>query len=333
MAVSAGNGDASSNQARIDQEAAGWLLRRSEGVLAENEEAEFQNWLREHPQNNLTFAAMSGVWAHTGGLKHLAHFAHPEPIQAAPIRVAQRFWIWGGLSAAAATVAALLFLATAGRHSTGVGETQVVSLPDGSSVVLGAKSQLRVKYSETERRVQLVAGEALFDVRHQVGVPFVVEAGGELVRDIGTRFDVNRSESSLRVFVLQGSVEVTNAAPAETIAASAPVEVLKAGDGLEASFRKTQGRAPIRYARTSPSAPDAWRRGWLVYENATLRDVVADVNRYYGPGVQLNPEVADLRVTASIRTSQIPSFLNDLGSALPVKLVRGAEGQIEVSPR
>ena len=59
----------------------------------------------------------------------------------------------------------------------------------------------------------------------------------------------------------------------------------------------------------------AWRDGRLVYDNARLVDVIADLNRYYGPGVTLDPASADLRVTASFRTNEIPAFLNTLAAA------------------
>jgi transmembrane sensor len=334
--VSKSTKDSTPDQAQIDDEAARWLLRRSEGPLTRDEDAEFDRWLESHPQHSVTFATMSGVWAHTGGLRHLAHLAPvkvSDPIQRHLYRPSvKRRWILGGVAASAAATATLLFFTASGRHSTGIGETRTVSLPDGSSVVLGAKSRVRVSYSSTERRVQLIAGEALFEVKHDAALPFVVQAGDQLIRDIGTKFDINRSESSVRVFVLQGAVEISTSA-ATVRNKAPPVEVVKAGDGLEAVYRATSGAAPVAYAKSPQSSPDAWRRGWLVYENATLRDVVADVNRYYSPGVELSPAAAEMRVTASIRTSQIPSFLDALDSALPVRVVREASGQVDVEPR
>jgi transmembrane sensor len=330
------------DQARIDQEAAEWLMRRSEGPLAHDEETQFERWLRSHPRHNLTFAAMSGVWAHAGGLKHLAHLAESQP-RAKVREILRRTltlhpWLSGSiatLTAAAAAVVIFGALYSTSLQSTGLGETRTVTLPDGSSVFLGARSQIRVNYSDTERRVQLTSGEALFEVKHDPGRPFVVDAGDELVRDVGTRFDINRSDTSVRVYVLQGAVEIrdNHATPAETV--PAPVQVLNAGDGMEATHRPASGRQPdnVTYAKSSHSRPDAWRTGWLVYENASLGDVVADVNRYYGPGVDLGPEVAAMRVTASIRTSQIPSFVEALNSALPVNVAREEDGRVHVTAR
>jgi transmembrane sensor len=330
------------NQGRIDEEAADWLLRRSERQLGLAEEAEFERWLAAHPQHTLTFSAMSGVWAHAGTLKHLAHFAELGPRVSVWQRLrhscARRPWVpaaIGAVAAAAIVFAIPLMTILTGTHSTAVGEMRTVALPDGSTVYLGAKSRIRVKFSDAERRVQLVSGEALFEVQHNPARPFVVDAGDELVRDVGTRFDINRSDSSVRVFVLQGSVEISDTTTADIAPLSAAPQVLKAGDGLEATHRKsaTAKAEHLSYAESPDRAPDAWRTGWLIYENATLGDVVADVNRYYGPGVTLAPEVAEMRLTASIRTAQISAFLGALHSALPVQVARESDGRIHVTQR
>jgi transmembrane sensor len=322
-------------QARVDDEAADWLLRRSEGALGPDEEAEFERWLQAHPRHNLTFAAMSGVWAQAGALKHLGHLVDVEPKLPAHRRIQARRWIAAGiatLTAAAAGIAVFTLLRSVGAQSTGVGETRTILLSDGSSVILGAKSQIRVEYSDSGRRVQLVSGEALFDVKHDPARPFSVDVGGQVIRDLGTRFDINRSDATVRVFVLQGEVEVRDNEPAASPSTHPAVRVLKAGDGLEATFRPvTRGESDtVSYVNSSLGAPDAWRNGWLIYENASLGDVVADINRYYGPGVDLGPGVAEMRVTASIRTSQVSSFLEALNSALPVKVVRNSAGRVSV---
>src|SRR3546814_13550732 len=52
------------------------------------------------------------------------------------------------------------------------------------------------------------------------------------------------------------------------------------------------------------AAPGEWRQGRLEYENSRLADLVADVNRYYAPGVELDESARDVRVTASFRADR-----------------------------
>lgn len=336
--------ESEADQARIDAEAADWLVRHDDGALAPQERAAFDAWAASDPRRSRTFAAMSRTWREAANLKHLAHLA-----EAAPPRRASRAFrsvtpsppSLRALALATAAVAVLAFIGSfmmefLEGHATGVGQTRVLTLSDGSTVVLGARSRVVVRFTQRERLVRLTAGEALFEVRHNAARPFVVDAGDTVIRDVGTRFDVNRAGASVRVAVLEGEVEVRESgAPAAHLVRV--VQVLRAGDSLEAIQGQAEDRlqqpASFIVRPVEPVAVTAWRDGRLVYENARLIDVVADVNRYYGPGVTLDPGSANLRVTASFRTNEIPAFLNTLDSALPVKIERGGSGHFAVSRR
>jgi transmembrane sensor len=336
--------ESETDQARIDAEAADWLVRHGDGSLTQEERSEFDAWAASDPRRSRTFAAMSRTWRDARDLKHLAHLAEAEPTGRAShaLRaITSRLSVPRSIALAAAAVAVLavvgsLVSAFLEGHETGVGQTRVLSLSDGSTVVLGAKSRVVVKFTDRERLVRLTAGEALFEVRHNPARPFVVDAGDTVIRDVGTRFDVNRAGASVRVAVLEGEVEVRERS-APTAHLIKAVQFLRAGDGLEAVAGQAEdslvqpGSFIVR--PVEPVAVTAWRDGRLVYENARLADVVADVNRYYAPGVTLDSTSADLRVTASFRTNEIPAFLNTLDSALPVKIQRGDGGHFDVSRR
>lgn len=331
-------------QATIDAEAAAWLVRHDEGSLTQDERVAFDAWTASDPRRARTFAAMSRTWRESAGLKHLAHLAEVAPSGRSgrllsAITPPLSVWRSFGVAAAAASVLALIgffMLQRFGGHETGVGQMQALTLSDGSTVVLGARSRVVVKFTGRERLVRLLAGEALFAVKHNAVRPFIVDAGDTVIRDVGTRFDVNRTGASVRVAVLEGEVEVheRGASAAHLLQA---VQVLRAGDGLEAIGGETDDRLPqpqnLVVRPVVPVAVTAWRDGRLVYENARLADVIADVNRYYGPGVTLDPASADLRVTASFRTNEIPAFLNTLDSALPVTIDRKGSGHFGVSRR
>ncbi|MFZ0501176.1 MAG: FecR domain-containing protein [Steroidobacteraceae bacterium] len=332
------------DQTRIDAEAADWLVRHGDSALTQEERAAFDAWAASDPRRSRTFAAMSRTWRDAADLKHLAHLADAGPSGRASQAfraITSRLSVPRSIAFAAVAVAVLavvgsLLSALLGSHETGVGQTRVLSLADGSTVVLGAKSRVVVRFTDRERLVRLTAGEALFEVRHNPARPFVVDAGDAVIWDVGTRFDVNRAGASVRVAVLEGEVEVRERS-APTAHVIKVVQFLRAGDGLEA----VEGQAEVNLVRlgsftvrpVEPVAVTAWRDGRLVYENARLADVVADVNRYYAPGVTLDSTSADLRVTASFRTNEIPAFLNTLDSALPVKIQRGDGGHFDVSRR
>jgi len=123
-----------------------------------------------------------------------------------------------------------LLLQIRADHATGTAEIRTIRLPDGSTVHLAPRSAIAVSFGETARDVDLLAGEALFQVVRDPARPFRVAAGGVSATAVGTAFDVARGRSvadATGVAVAEGRVRV--AAPA----ARAPVaEELAAGDWI-----------------------------------------------------------------------------------------------------
>lgn len=319
-------------QERIDQAAGNWLIRIEEEGLDQEATRDFDRWIASDPRNKSAYDAMRATWFDIAELPGLAGLAPTTTPAARPsISRAPGKWRWAaGLAVAASLVAgvAMFRAAPAEQHyRTDLAETRIVTLPDGSSVTLGARSSIAVAYQPAERRVILSSGQALFDVRHDARRPFVVDAGSSLIRDLGTKFDVNRTAGSVRVGVIEGRVRVIGTDGA----AVAPVTV-NGGEGVQI-LRVPAGASsppgPIRV--TTQQAAGAWRDGRLVFDNVRLADLSADVNRYYAPGVRMgSAAVGDLRVTAAFKTSEIPAFMTALDATLPVRTERMPDGGFRI---
>ena len=87
-------------------------------------------------------------------------------------------------------------------YETQTAEERTITLEDGSRIELNARSKVRVIFSATSRRVELLEGEALFKVAHNPRRPFYVSSSGTLVRDVGTQFDVDHLGSRDRKSVV-----------------------------------------------------------------------------------------------------------------------------------
>jgi transmembrane sensor len=108
-----------------------------------------------------------------------------------------------------------------------------------------------------------------------------VRAGGAVVEDIGTRFDVRAyaDDRTVRVAVAEGQVAVGGAADATP---SRERPLLSAGDlGVVA------GRNVAITHDADIGEEMAWSRGDLVFRNTPLREAMADVGRWYGLDVRL----------------------------------------------
>jgi transmembrane sensor len=193
--------------------------------------------------------------------------------------------------------------------STGVGERDSLRLPDGTTVILGPASRLTLArgYGETAREVDL-QGEALFDVAHDGARPFTVHAGAGWVRDIGTTFSVVADPAQgVRVVVTAGAVALR-----ATERSMDGELVLRQGDrGTLAAGRMTAERA-------AATADDlAWTRGRLVFRDAPLERVAADLRRWYGMEIRAgDATVAGRRLTASFDGEPPDRVLRVIGLAL-----------------
>jgi transmembrane sensor len=111
-------------------------------------------------------------------------------------------------------------------YSTDIGERRSITLADGSTVDLNARSLIRIEFSSAERHVELLDGQALFQVAKDKNRPFTVRSGNATVRAVGTEFDVYRKANGTTVTVLEGRVAVYSSArsdPAAPTPASTPV--------------------------------------------------------------------------------------------------------------
>lgn len=239
-------------------------------------------------------------------------FARRAPVPRRPLRgfaalaagaaVAALAWGWQGLP-----------VTEASSHRTALGDTQVVTLADGSRTTLASDSRIDVSLSRRRRVVDLQRGEAFFDAARDPRRPFVVEAGERRVVAVGTRFSVRRDGPDLRVVVTEGTVRLESQA---RDGAARPAAVLPAGSVALA----TADGVLVQ----SGSVADAerllgWREGLLVFRDATLAEAAAEFNRYNARKlVVADAEVAALRIGGSFRWANAEAFARLLEQGFPV---------------
>lgn len=197
--------------------------------------------------------------------------------------------VWGRALAASILVACIavgasLWLLPHGYdlYSTQIGERRLITLVDGSTIDLNARSKIRVRLSADAREVELLAGQALFEVAKDKTRPFIVRSDRVVVRAVGTQFDVNCTRKATTVTVIEGRVAVgadsgnvanTPGLPAEK--AVAPSVFLDAGEQIIFTDRGRSAPEPAKI-----SAATAWVHHRAVFDSARLSDVVDEFNRY-----------------------------------------------------
>ncbi len=277
------------DQSDIIDQAIGWHLR-----LADADEhvwADFIAWIEASP----THAAAYDMVATDDRLIGRARFPASLPTAGNDNVPARRRWPWlaGGAAAAAALAAAFLAPALIAPASsaylvaTGAGERRTVALSDGTSIEMSGSTALRLDRADS-RVALLERGEALFHVRHDAARPFTVTADGMTIRDLGTVFNVANDRHGLTIAVSEGSVLFRLGRAART---------LGAGDALAV---RGGGREVVA-TQIAPDLVGGWRTGMLSFDNQTVGDVAAALERLYGFDLRLEDGLSRRPFTGMVR--------------------------------
>lgn len=166
-----------------------------------------------------------------------------------------------------------------------------ISLPDGSQVWLNAASSLRfpVAFGNGERKVELT-GEAYFDVRPDAAKPFKVAVAEKAeVAVLGTEFNINAytDEPAIRATLVKGSVAVTAAGATRKLE---PGQQAAIADG-----------APQVETRPDIEEALAWRNAVFYFNNADVRAVMRQLQRWYDVEVEYRGTVPNRRFDGEIQ--------------------------------
>lgn len=316
------------------REAAFWFARLNQKRVAASDISAFGQWRRE-PKNAAAFARFEALWEAADTLKAdpdvaaMSADAHARAQSAkrSRARISRVLAPIGALAVLAAAVGLGLHLARPPVFETGIGETRAIVLADGSRVTLDTDSRMQVRLGPDRRRVDLVRGQAFFDVERDAERPFTVSAGETEVTAIGTAFGVRRAGQGARVTLVEGRVAVSRPGSGAGSGAGPAHWSLSPGEQVTTS----SPGAVIR--RVDAEAATSWRSGRLVFAGEPLKIAVAEINRYGQAKIVLEaPAVADIPVSGAFNTGDIEGFAAALVELYPVAADRSMPDRIVIRP-
>jgi ferric-dicitrate binding protein FerR (iron transport regulator) len=203
--------------------------------------------------------------------------------------------------------------------TTAAGERAGITLGDGIDVMLAPGSRLRyTPGTGSGRREVYLEGEALFRVQHDTARPFIVHTADAVTEDIGTEFSVRRylAERTTRVVVGEGRVALRGIPKS---GATMSGTELGAGDLARVG---RDGRAPV-VRKVDARRYFAWKDGWIVFDDARLSSVSADLARWYDIDIVVaDSTLLDRRLVASFRAATVDDALHIVASSLGVNVER-----------
>lgn len=294
----------------LAEEAALWLARMQSRDATEAEREAFHVWLRADDAHASAYEDMQSLWGELGDIE-LA------PVEQRKRRGPRRAML-AGVAGLCLIGLAALFAEKSGLkdrwqadYYTEIGETRLLSLEDGSRISLNTDTAIAVHYSQKERRITLLRGEAYFDVAKNPERPFIVEDGALTAKALGTHYSVRTGNGALpqEVQVEEGRVEVTTGAE---IAVLTPGEAVTLG-----------GDGRLVRARKDVANSMAWREGKLVFSGQPLREVLDILSQYRrGRIVILDEAAARQHVSGIFDLKDTDQALTILEESLPVSVSR-----------
>lgn len=169
--------------------------------------------------------------------------------------------------------------------STPTGGQYNIVLADGTKVYLNAVSSIKypTQFNGDQRMVEL-DGEAYFEVAKNKNKPFIVKSGDQDIEVLGTHFNVHAydNESVVKTTLLEGSVAVNY---------KNQKAILKPGQQSNVSDKFNK----ITIKQVDTEAAIAWKNGRFKFDNADLKTVMRQLERWYGIKVEYRGDVSDVR--------------------------------------
>lgn len=201
---------------------------------------------------------------------------------------------------------------------TSTGQRSTVSLADGSTVIMNTGTRIRTRYTANCRTVELIEGQAIFDVASDPDRPFDVVSDGRVVRATGTEFEVRTEEGRFSVTLIEGAVAVQPRATKNGADTSFEPSERRVNLVPGQRFELVRGQAPVISELDIENAV-SWREGRLEFRNERLGTAIRELNRYSELQLVLqDPTLADLRIGGSFKTNSMANFVAALEALYPV---------------
>lgn len=324
----------------VMEDASSWLARLDTQQCNAADRLAFARWLAEDPTHRWAFEELSEVWARLHTLVDVGEQMQAENVTKFPPTgayaaepadkptVGRSDWSTLAVSViiAAGVFANLLFSTPVEQWTTGSGETQLVTIDDGTEIELNVRTSISVRIDDRQREVELNQGDAVFNVRKDER-PFVVRTEHGNVAALGTMFAVSTGSRRDVVTVLEGAVSVSSGQQAlpltqydgqPLVSASEQSSTLLAGEGAEISGGNVRSR---HLGDGGIEQQLSWRSGFVVFSNEPLSSALAEMSRYTDTSIHIaDRRLDDIRISGRFSTRDIGDFLWQLSEKYQINV-------------
>jgi len=210
-------------------------------------------------------------------------------------------------------------------YTTDYGESQTITLSDGSLVTLNAHSTLRSasQWMPNQPREVWLVGEAFFDVRKKAGISgarvlpshrFVVHTNDLRIEVLGTKFNVNNRRATTRVVLNSGKISLHRSA-----ASASPDLMMEPAELVE--YLPANGQLVKR--KVNPAVYSSWVDKKLVFYETPLGEIAQLLEDNYGLKLEFgNEQLARRKFTGSVSTDDPELLLTAIATSFQLEVNR-----------
>lgn len=204
---------------------------------------------------------------------------------------------------------------------TSFGEKQQFSLPDGSTVVLNANSELSYSHDDEQKtRLVTLKGEAYFSIVKQshngVPVKFSVTTNDAVIEVLGTQFNVNTRRERTQVVLNEGKVRCISCVNDKTVD-------LLPGEASEIS----ENTPVITKKRVKTELYSSWKDNRFVFEETSLAEIALLLKELYNLEVTfLDPDLQTLLFTGNIPSGNLDLLITVLSESFRLTIEQSTMG-------
>ena len=338
---------------RIETEALAWIAQLSSDEFTAKDLAAFREWVQRSPAHEKEVKSIASLWGEMNVLTDLiAPISEADRVAKALRRkdkrrkpMSYRIILTSVAIFTALAVTTTILLPHMAKDSqiikvaevnvpivfkSVIGEQQKHTLPDGSIITLNTNSHIDVDFTDNQRTVRLLKGEALFSVAKDPSKPFVVVADNGIVRAVGTEFSVRLFKNSVDVVVSEGSVELATLEPTQPALSRdfnikqdakkvASLGIITAGQA--AQIKNSNVKVEL-YAVAEIDAKLAWQSGRLEFLGKPLDEVISEVGRYTDLTIIIDdPELKKLSFGGAFNAGQTNVLFRTLYSQYGISAI------------
>lgn len=182
-----------------------------------------------------------------------------------------------------------------------------ILLPDSSQVFLNTVSEIKYPRNFNENRRVIVDGEAFFEVKRKMGMPFTVQAAHVTATVLGTSFNVNtQSPQSTEITLATGEISIRNDQSGKEL-------LLSPGEGSVVST----GNEPMQKFDIELNKISLWREGILHFDKEPFQEILIKLENWYDVEISVNGHFPEEKCSGTFeKNAYLSDVLNVLGHSM-----------------